>query len=211
MTKQGIINANNVDIVIQDTVYLLYVPNAVQEKLKRQESNMPAPSIKAFAKKYGKSEAEIEKLWDKAKKVAKEQYPDRKEGTEEFYKVVMGILKKMMGVKEATFSGDFAKVLPPLMNTGKRILPFTDFLAMTKKKKKKKKPIQELSFRDFVYQKVKEDLKNMFNVDVIEAEVMGKRGYRLEFDDKHNVKEVKQKISDYFKSKGLKLGNFVAV
>lgn len=61
---------------------------------------MPAPSIKAFAKKLGKSEKEIEELWDKAKKVAKKEFGVTKADGEKFYKITMGVLKKWLGVKK---------------------------------------------------------------------------------------------------------------
>jgi len=50
--------------------------------------------VKSFADKTGKSEAEVEKLWDKAKKIAKES------GREEDYAYITGILKKMLGLNE---------------------------------------------------------------------------------------------------------------
>jgi len=36
-------------------------------------------------------------LWAKAKAAAREQYPDVKEGSKRFWKIVMGIFKKMQG------------------------------------------------------------------------------------------------------------------
>lgn len=55
---------------------------------------MPASVVKSFADKTGKSVAEVEKLWDKAKAAAKEQ------GREEDFAYTTGILKKMVGIKE---------------------------------------------------------------------------------------------------------------
>lgn len=52
--------------------------------------------IKAFSRKSGKSVGEVERLWNKAKDIAKEQ--GRKEGTEDFYKLTTGILKKMLKI-----------------------------------------------------------------------------------------------------------------
>lgn len=57
---------------------------------------MPSPYIKTVAKQTGKSEAELEKLWDKAKASAAEQ------GHKEDYDYITGIFKKMAGVNEAT-------------------------------------------------------------------------------------------------------------
>jgi len=55
---------------------------------------MPIDVIKSFSKKTGKSVNELEKLWKKAKAIAKE------EGHEEEYDYIMGIFKKMIGIKE---------------------------------------------------------------------------------------------------------------
>jgi hypothetical protein len=74
---------------------------------------MPSPAVKSFASKTGKSFAEVEKLWDKAKEIAKK---DHNESDENFYAVVTGILKNMLGLKEATS----AAAVPALgMPTGK--------------------------------------------------------------------------------------------
>ena len=66
---------------------------------------MPANIIKSFAKKSGKSEKEVEKLWNKAKSLTKKEYPKVQEDSERFYKIVTGMLKKMLGlynIKEET-------------------------------------------------------------------------------------------------------------
>jgi hypothetical protein len=57
---------------------------------------MPAASIKSFASKSGKSEAEVERLWNKAKERAKEQ------GHTEDWPYIVGILKTMLGMNEET-------------------------------------------------------------------------------------------------------------
>lgn len=59
---------------------------------------MPASIVTSFAKKTGKSVAEVEKLWNEAKKSAKEQ--GRKETDPKFYNLVTGILKKMLKISE---------------------------------------------------------------------------------------------------------------
>ena len=61
---------------------------------------MPPPLVKSFADKSGKSEAEVEKLWETAKSQTKEQHPDVSEGSDRFYKITVGILKKMLGIKD---------------------------------------------------------------------------------------------------------------
>lgn len=62
---------------------------------------MPSNVVKGFAEKTGKSEAEVEKLWDEAKAKAKEEYPDVTEDSDRFYMIVTGILKKMLGMNES--------------------------------------------------------------------------------------------------------------
>lgn len=48
--------------------------------------------IASFAKKSGKSKKEVERLWNKAKKLAAEQ------GREEDWPYIVGILKRMLGI-----------------------------------------------------------------------------------------------------------------
>lgn len=55
---------------------------------------MPTPALQSFAKQSGKSAAEVEKLWKKAKKVA----DDMGEGGN--YAYVTGVLKSMLGLDE---------------------------------------------------------------------------------------------------------------
>lgn len=56
---------------------------------------MPASIVTSFAEKTGKSVQEVEKLWDKAKEIAKE------EGEPENYAYITGILKKMLKINES--------------------------------------------------------------------------------------------------------------
>lgn len=42
---------------------------------------------------------EDERLWKKAKALARKEYPNVKEGTRRWYKIVMGIFKRMKGGK----------------------------------------------------------------------------------------------------------------
>lgn len=55
---------------------------------------MPNNIVKSFAQKTGKSEAEVEKLWDKAKAEAE------KADTDDVYAYTVGILKNMLSIKE---------------------------------------------------------------------------------------------------------------
>lgn len=52
--------------------------------------------IKAFADKHSKSVEEVEDLWNKAKEIVKKEY-DKTEDDDEFYKLVVGVIKKMLG------------------------------------------------------------------------------------------------------------------
>jgi len=61
---------------------------------------MPNTIIKSFSKKSGKSIQEVEKLWDKAKALAKEKMP---EDDEKFYAYVTSILKNMLSINEGVF------------------------------------------------------------------------------------------------------------
>lgn len=55
---------------------------------------MPAVILKTFAKRTGKSAAEVEKLWNKAKARA------AKEGRPKDWAYITGILKRMLGIKQ---------------------------------------------------------------------------------------------------------------
>lgn len=76
---------------------------------------MPASVVKGLAKQSGKSEAEVEKLWDKAKGLAKKEYPDVEPDSDRYFKIITGILKNMVGISEgeenmdeSTTTGDIA-------------------------------------------------------------------------------------------------------
>lgn len=56
---------------------------------------MPAPMIKSFAKKSGKSKATVEKYFKKAKRLA------AKEGHKGEYDYIVGILKRMLKIDES--------------------------------------------------------------------------------------------------------------
>lgn len=60
------------------------------------ELNETAAVVSSFAKRSGKSEEEVEKLWKKAKEKALEQ---RSESDPQFYGLVVHILKNMLGVE----------------------------------------------------------------------------------------------------------------
>lgn len=54
--------------------------------------------IKSFADKTGRSVEEVEKLWNKAKEIVKKEYKKSEEDSD-FYRLVVGVLKKMLGGK----------------------------------------------------------------------------------------------------------------
>lgn len=62
---------------------------------------MPSPYVKKLASETGKSVAEIEKLWDKAKGITADTFGKSEDdfGTKE-YKYTVGIIKNMLGVNE---------------------------------------------------------------------------------------------------------------
>ena len=60
---------------------------------------MPNNIIKRFAKKQDISISQMEKYWEKAKKIAKKKL-NLTENDKNFYAVVIGILKNMIGLKE---------------------------------------------------------------------------------------------------------------
>jgi hypothetical protein len=75
---------------------------------------MPNNIVVGLAKKSGKSEEEVEKLWDQAKKIAKKEYPDVEVDSDKYWKLCTGITKKSLGMTEETTSGDVAQVVPPM-------------------------------------------------------------------------------------------------
>jgi hypothetical protein len=62
---------------------------------------MPNAVINSFAEKTGKSVAEVDKLWNKAKEIAKEA------GEGENYAYITGIVKKMLGLNETVGFKEF--------------------------------------------------------------------------------------------------------
>lgn len=60
---------------------------------------MPAPVIASFADKSGKSKKEVERLYNKAKDIVDKQY-EVETDSDEYYQIVMGVLKQMLGISE---------------------------------------------------------------------------------------------------------------
>lgn len=61
---------------------------------------MPIPVIKSFAEKANKTVEEVEKLYKEAKAQVESEYKI-KEDNEKYYPLLIGILKKMLGIKDA--------------------------------------------------------------------------------------------------------------
>ncbi len=59
---------------------------------------MPLAMLKSFAEKSKKTEKEVEELWNKAKEIAKQEYPDARDA--KYYSITTGILKKSLGLDE---------------------------------------------------------------------------------------------------------------
>jgi rRNA maturation endonuclease Nob1 len=67
---------------------------------------MPTNLVKTFAEKTGKEDAEIEKLFKKAKDIVDKEYPNIEKGGDRYWALAVGIVKKMLKLEE---SMNFAK------------------------------------------------------------------------------------------------------
>jgi len=63
---------------------------------------MPSNVVTSFAKKTGKSVDDVEKMWDDAIKIVKKQYKDVEDSSDDFYRLVTGILKKMLKIEDTS-------------------------------------------------------------------------------------------------------------
>ncbi len=92
---------------------------------------MPSNIVTSFADKTGKSVEEVEKLWNKAKELVKEK--GIPEDSDSFYKVLVGILKNMLKIEDAT-------ITTTASNTGDgQSGQFKKHFGITMRHKKKKK------------------------------------------------------------------------
>jgi hypothetical protein len=65
---------------------------------------MPSVFVKNLSKESGKSEKEIEKLWNKAKEITSETFSKKeKDFGDKEYKYTVGIVKNMLGMEESRF------------------------------------------------------------------------------------------------------------
>lgn len=67
---------------------------------------MPATLVKSFAKKQGIPVAKVEGYWKKAKEITKKKLKITEKDSN-FYKIVVGIVKKMCGIKEGAWIEDW--------------------------------------------------------------------------------------------------------
>jgi hypothetical protein len=110
---------------------------------------MPVNMVQKYADETGKSVSEVEKLWTKAKEVAKEA--GRKEDDENFYPYVVGILKKMLGLKEedvsqATSTTSSAGVDSPVPASGSGMGSTQTKMGQTRKRKR----AHLINFREYL-------------------------------------------------------------
>tara|TARA_R110002020_G_scaffold90534_3_gene220439 strand:+ start:1464 stop:1997 length:534 start_codon:yes stop_codon:yes gene_type:complete len=61
---------------------------------------MPNNIVKSFSDKTGKSEEEVERLWNKSEQIVKKEYELSAEDEGKFYSLVTGILKNMLKIDE---------------------------------------------------------------------------------------------------------------
>lgn len=134
---------------------------------------MPSNVLKGIAKKSGKSEDELEKLWDKAKEAAKEEYPDVDEESDQFYKIVTGILKKMAGVNES---------FDEIMNR-----EFANLAKLDEEKKKYKEEDEEEDDEDEEDEKDKKKMKKSKDDEEVDDED----------EDKESMKEAERDVVDW--------------
>lgn len=104
---------------------------------------MPNNIIKSFSDQANKTEDEVERLWKKAENIASEKFS---KDDEEFYPMVVGILKKMLGLDEEMTVGSIG--LDSGVPAGG---PGMGVRIKTKKDKKaKRKKGKLLTFREFL-------------------------------------------------------------
>ena len=61
---------------------------------------MPSNVVKSFAKKTGKKVSDVEKLWDKAEEIVKDNYSNVEVGSSRYYSLVNGTLQRMLKLDE---------------------------------------------------------------------------------------------------------------
>lgn len=99
---------------------------------------MPANIINYFVNKTKKSKEEIDSSWNKSKDIVKKQYPKVQEDSEDFYPIVVGVMKKMLGLSEEINAVNLTSTIGEL-GKGPKIMMQKRF--EDKIKKNKKKPV----------------------------------------------------------------------
>ena len=99
LESKGIVDISELDESTKDA-FLKEVDDAVFKEDDKEDEDSEncdeaANVVKSFAEKSGKTEAEVEKMWDEAKASAE------KEGKAEDYAYITGILKKMLKIDES--------------------------------------------------------------------------------------------------------------
>lgn len=94
---------------------------------------MPAAMVKSFAQKTGLSVSDVEKKWEKSKELVKKEYPKIKENSDRFFALTVGILKRMLKMKEQITTSNIGNMGP-----GPRGKLFRREVRREKKKKKHK-------------------------------------------------------------------------
>lgn len=62
---------------------------------------MPSNIVKSYAKKTGKKVSEVESLWNRAEEIVKDEYENIEVGSDRYYSLVNGTLKKMLKLEMA--------------------------------------------------------------------------------------------------------------
>ena len=58
---------------------------------------MPSLSLKTMARNAGKSQEDVERYWREAKKSARKQGVHKKDGEQDYYRYIIGIVKRRLG------------------------------------------------------------------------------------------------------------------
>jgi hypothetical protein len=106
---------------------------------------MPNNIIKSFSDKSGKSEKEVEDLWNKAEDIVKDKYDLSPDDGDKFYSLVTGVLKKMLKLVDEDFGTGVAAAGAatgtPAGGPGMGV--YAPKIGTMKKRKKKKKTFKE--------------------------------------------------------------------
>lgn len=117
--------------------------------------------IKSLATKSGKSESEVEELWDKASDIA------QKDGFEGEYDYTVGILKKMLNLNESTSAFDIG-IYSSDVDTSTKVIRFHGHPYFTGPTTRKVFEVEEDDFYS-IHKKIKNNETNTIkNLDVLD-------------------------------------------